>query len=371
MNRRQIILRASALLLAAAPALSVQAQTAPIIKQTFEESDGGWTLMGTGGKTSVTHDAANVKSGKAALQLDYAIKKGDLSALLLLTPDGMLAKAKSIRFSVKSDTGAVLGAILQEQGGGRYISLFTAPAGKWQQVELAPSDFVLSDDANDPPDPDNKLDMDKVEAFGLTDIGQVMAQADNPDLEKLLNVRRGDHVLYLDDLVIAEEPLASTGIAGDVLDTFIRPQVGWFAIGDVKVSRLSGAPLMGRGIQLDYRQVMGQPVAVIRRIPRGTLTGKTSFSVDVASARPAKLLLQVEEKGGGKYNVLVDVPGGKQLKTLSFPFTEFKAGDDSHDTNDKLDLDQVNQVVIVDVDALLNMTEGDNTLWLGNIKATK
>jgi hypothetical protein len=290
---------------------------------------------------------------------------------LLLTPDGQLAKAKSIRFAVKSDTGAVLGAILQEQGGGRYISLFTAPAGKWQQVELSPSDFVLSDDANDPPDPDNKLDMDKVEAFGLTDIGQVMAQADNPDLEKLLNVKRGDHVLYLDDLAITEEPLATPAMIGDNLDSFSRPQVGWFAIGDVKVSQLSGAPLTGRGIQLDYRQVQGKPVAVIRRIPRGTLTGKSTFSVDVASARPAKLLLQVEEKGGGKYNVLVDVPGGKQLKALSFPFTEFKAGDDSHDTNDKLDLDQVNQIVIVDVDALLGMTEADNTLWLGNVKAAK
>jgi hypothetical protein len=370
MNPRQTLLPAVALLVAAT-AIPIQAQTPPIIKQTFEESDGGWTLMGTGGRTSVTQDAANVKSGKAALQLDYSIKKGDVCALLLLTPDGLLAKAKSIRFAVKSDSGAVLGAILQEQGAGRYIAMFTVPAGKWQQVELSPADFVLSDDVNDPPDPDNKLDMDKVEAFGLTDVGQVMAQADNPELERLLNVKRGDHVLYLDDLIVTEDPLASPAISGDILDSFSRPQIGWFTIGDVKVAQLSGAPLTGRGIQLDYKQVMGKPVAVIRRIPRGTVTGKATFSVDVASTRPAKLLLQVEEKGGGKYNILVDVAGGKQLKTLSFPFTEFKEADDSKDSNGKLDLDQVNQVLIIDVDALLGMPEADNTLWIGNVKASK
>jgi len=346
-----------------------QNTAAPIVRHTFEESDGGWTVMGTGGKISVTHDAASVKSGKAALQFDYNVNKGDMAALMLLTPDGMLAKAKSFRFAVKSDSGGVLTALLQEHEGGRYIAMFTVPAGKWQQVELAPSDFTLSDDANDPPDPDGKLDLDKVEAFGITDVMQILAQTDNADLEKLFNVKKGQHTLFIDDVVINEEPLTAA-IQPDVLDTFARPQVGWFAIGGVSVSQVSGAPLAGRGIQLDYRQSMGKPVAVIRKIQRGTIAGKTGLSVDVASAKPAKLIIQVEEKGGGKYNILVDVPGGKQLKTLAFPFTEFKEADDSHDANGKLDLDQVNQLVIIDGSGLLGMEEGENTLWIGNVKVT-
>lgn len=361
--------------LAAAAALAfptvalAQNTTAPIVRHTFEESDGGWTLMGTGGKIAVTHDAASVKSGKAALQFDYNVNKGDMAALMLLTPDGMLAKAKSFRFAVKSDAGGVLTAILQEQGGGRYVAMFTVPAGKWQQVDLAPSDFTLSEDANDPPDPNGKLDLDKVEAFGITDVMQILAQTDNADLEKLFNVKKGAHTLLVDDVVINEEPLAAS-VQSDALDTFTRPQVGWFAIGGLSVSQVSGAPLAGRGIQLDYRQSMGKPVAVIRKIQRGTVAGKTGLSVDVASTKPAKLIIQVEEKGGGKYNILVDVPGGKQLKTLAFPFSEFKAADDSHDTNDKLDLDQVNQLVIIDGSGLLGMDEGDNTLWIGNVKVT-
>jgi len=348
-----------------------QTPAVPIIKQNFEDSDGGWMVVGQGGKVSVTHEAAEVKAGKAALKLDYTIQKGDVSALLYPTPDGMLAKAKSVRFWVKSDTGATIAAALQEQGGGRYIALFTAPAGKWQQVELAIADFVLSEDANDPPDPNGKLDLDKVDGIAITDIGQLLGQSDNPDIEKLFNIKRGAHSLFIDDFIVTEDPLAASPApdSGTALDTFTRPQIGWLVLGDTKAVAASGTPLTGKGLQLDYHQSFGKPTGIIRKVARGTLAGKNTFSVDIASARPAKMLFQVEEKGGGKYNVMVDVPGGKTLKTITIPFIDFKAGEDSKDTNDKLDLDQVNQVLILDVNALLNMTEGDNTLWVGNVKA--
>ncbi len=356
----------------AVTSLSAVAQTSPaIIKQSFEESDGGWMSVGMGGTVSVTHDAANVKSGKAALQFDYSIKKGDVSALLYPTLDGVLAKAKSMRFWVKADTGAVLAAALQEADGGRYIAMFTVPAGKWQQVELATSDFLLSEDANDPPDPDGKLDLDKVENIALTDVGQILAQAENADLKRIFNLKRGAHTLYVDDFTVTEEALPAllSSEFGTVLDSFMRPQVGWFAIGDMKVASTSGAPLSGRGIQLDYHQSFGKFVGVIRKIPRTALVGKNTLSLDIASTRPAKLLIQVEEKTGGKYNVMVDVAGGKALKTLTIPFADLKAADDSKDNNDKLDLDQVNQVLVLDVNALLNMTDGDNTLWIGSVRA--
>jgi len=327
-------------------------------------------VVGEGGKVSVTHDAADVKNGKAALKLEYSIQKGSMSALLYPTPDGMLAKAKSLRFWVKSDTGGTLAAALQEQGGGRYISLFTAPAGKWQQVELAMSDFVLSEDANDPPDPNGKLDLDKVDGIAITDIGQLLGQADNPDIEKLFSLKRGAHSLFVDDFVVTEDALASPAAdTGTPFDTFSRPQIGWLLIGGTKAVAASGAPLNGKGLQLDYHQSFGKPTGIIRKVTRGSLVGKNIFSIDIASARPAKLIFQVEEKGGGKYNVLMDVAGGKTLKTVTIPFIDFKAADDSKDTNDKLDLDQVNQVLILDVNALLNMTEGENTLWVGNVKA--
>ncbi len=70
------------LYLGAAPALTLaasvaRAQTppapapAPLMRHAFEDSDGGWTGMGTNAKVFITHDAAKVKEGSGALQFDY------------------------------------------------------------------------------------------------------------------------------------------------------------------------------------------------------------------------------------------------------------------------------------------------------------
>src|SRR5205814_3236719 len=88
-----------------------QAQDAakPIVQHTFEENTGDWQVMDAlmsmsgAGKLSVTHEAANVKAGKGALQFNYGIKKGEMWLLLLPTPDGALTKMKSLKFWVKTD----------------------------------------------------------------------------------------------------------------------------------------------------------------------------------------------------------------------------------------------------------------------------
>jgi len=364
-----------ALMIALGAAL-VQAQsgTAPLIKHTFEESDGGWTAPpGSNGKVSITHDAAHVKEGKGALQFDYTLKKGEFGFLVLPTPDGALAKAKSIRFWVQCDSTAPLAVTLQEHEGGRYVAMFTVPKDRWQQVELSPSDFTLSEDQNDPKDPDNKLDMDQVESVGVADAGQIFAQSDSPEVVQLFNLKMGPRTLYLDEFVVSEEtlPNAFSAANADVrLDTFVRPQIGWFAAGDVKLSTMTGKPLEGRGLQADYHQAPGKIIGIVRKIPRGKLVGTDKLALDVASLKPAKLMVQVEEKDGGKYKTIVEIPGEKVVRNISVAFSDLKAANDSHDTNDKLDMDQINQLVIVDLSGPVDMADQDNTLWIGNLRAS-
>lgn len=353
---------------------SAQAPTAqtPLIKQTFEEDDGAWQMFGNGGKISVTHEATHVHEGKAALQFDYNVKKGEMSALMLPTPAGKLTKAKSFRFFVQADTTSPLAIVLQEHDGGRYMANFVAPKEKWQPVELSISDFILSEDMNDPKDPNFKLDLDQVEGIGITDIGQMFAQTDNEAFLKLLNLQTGPHTLYLDDFAVSEEALPSvfTGSATDVrLDTFARPQVGWMGVGNVKLSLATGKPLESRGLQADYHQAPMTVVGFVRRIPRGRVNGTTKLAFDVAALKATKMLVQVEEKGGGKYNSVIDVPGGKVPTAMSLPFSEFKVADDSHDTNDKLDLDMVTQVLFMDLSGFLEMVDQDNTVWISPLKA--
>jgi hypothetical protein len=320
----------------------------------------------------VTHDAAHVHQGKAALQFDYNIQKGDMSALMLMTPEGKLTKAKSFHFFVQSDTTSPLAIVLQEHDGGRYMANFVAPKDKWQPVELSISDFILSEDANDPKDSNYKLDLDQVEGIALTDIGQMFAQGADDNLLKLLNLKTGPHTLYIDDFTVGEEALPSifSGTAADVrLDTFARPQVGWMAVGDVRLSIATGKPLEGRGLQADYHQAPMKVVGFVRRFPRGKLNGTTKLAFDVAALKATKILVQVEEKGGGKYNSIIDVPAGKVPTAMSLPFSEFKVADDSHDSNDKLDLELVTQVLFMDLSGFLEMADQDNSLWLSPLRA--
>ncbi len=355
------------------------AQTAPILKHTFEENENGWISGTPTGTVSLTHDAKNVKAGKGALQFGYGVRKGELNVLTLPIPDGALAKAKALRFWIKTDKASPIGLSLNEKDGGHYFAAFSVPKDKWQLVELAPADFALGEGPNDPKDPNNKLDMDKVESVGLVDVAQFFANLEG-DFAKLLNIGEGAHTLYLDEFTITDEvlPKTYTSADGEVrLDTFARPQLAWMAIGDVQVSRVEGKPLEGAGMQAKYHQSPlkgGAPASIagfVKAIPVGILTGATKLIFSAASLKPAKLIVQLEEKSGGKYNTTIDLPGGPDRAEFSASLAELTAAQDSKDDNDKLDLDQVKQLVIIDVTGWFGGADTDNTLWLNNFRAVK
>lgn len=355
-----------------AAAAGAWADTAPLLRHTFEDDTAGWMVFGQGGKVSVTREAARVKEGKGALQFDYAIGKGQIAALLLPTPDGALAKAKSFRFWIKADQTTPLVVMLQEQGGGRYVSLFTVPKDQWQRVELSPADFSLSDGPGDPKDPDNRLDLDQVSAVGIADMGAFFAQANDAALADLLNVKTGPHVLALDELVVSEEALPESGgpAAGEVsLDRFARPQVSWIGVGGVRLSGAAGGA--AGGLQAEYHQAPGKIAGFAKRVPHGTLAGAERLLFEATSAKPARLVVQLEEAGGGKYNTTVEVPGGSALQKLSLKPAEFTEAEDSKDSNGHLDLDQVNQVLFLDASGLLDMADEDNTLRISSLRVSR
>src|SRR5260370_31803237 len=202
--RFKICVGAGALFLALSfAAASGQGQGASLPKTTFEENEGGWTVFGQDAKVRVTHDAANIKEGKGALQYNYNIAKGSAGALALPTPDGALTKMKSLKFWIRTDHTTPVAVFMQEKDGGRYTSGFTAEQDKWQKVELSAADFHLSQGPTDPKDPNDKLDLDKVENIGIGDFGQFLIQAD-PTLAALLNIKPGPQVLYLDAFQVSE-----------------------------------------------------------------------------------------------------------------------------------------------------------------------
>lgn len=347
----------------------------PLFRQTFENGDtGGWMVFGGDkGKLSFATEPADVKEGKSALRFEYNIAKGAMTALLLAPPTAPNAETlniKSVSCWVKADYNAPLAFILQEMDGGRYIYLCTAPKDKWQHIEVAPSEFVLSEDKDSPDDPNKKLDLDKVMALAIGDMGQFFAQDEK--MAAMLNIRMGAHTLLLDDMVAGREEPPRTkreplprGVTE--IDGFLHPQVGWIGLGDMGLSIArdeAGEPTL----QATYRQEINKVAGLARRVPRGTLKGMERITFRVASNNPAALFVQLEEPGGGKYQAPLLLHGDEKVVDASLPLAGFKAAQDSKDENNKLDLEQVNQLMIMDITGMINFGEGENSLWLRELR---
>lgn len=346
-----------------------------LIQHTFAESDEGWVPIGTAAKVAATSTSTEEGTQKRALKVDYAIAKGDFNAVMLLTGEGKIAGARSIQFRVKADHTTPLGVILQEKDGGRWIATFTVPQGRWQTVELSPADFVLSGDKNDPKDPNEQLDIDRVEGIGLTDISQIFAQIDDAFVKTLFNIKTGAHTLYLSDFTVSANPLPPSGAVRSassvVLDSFERPQVNWMGLGGVALSHVpsKGTPAGQKALQAVYRQAPGKLVGMVRPVAKKALVGRTHLALRAASAKPAKIVVQVEETGGGKYRSVLTVPGEYSAQNYALYFSQFDPTEDSKDNNNKLDLDMVHQIVFIDASGLIDSADDDNTLVISGLRA--
>jgi hypothetical protein len=377
-----------AALTAAAPQQGAAPATAPkpLLRTAFASGEDGWKTIGEKAKTTATDD-----DGRKALKLDYTVEKGALSALYLPVAENEIGPAKSVRFSVKADRPSTLACVLQEKDGGRYIAAFYAPGDEWQSVALAPSDFLLAQGDDDPDDPDGKLDMERVESVGVIDVGQLFVQGD-PKVAEALGATTGARRLLLGEFTVGRDPLPASalpfaledGRKKDRIDTFRHPQVNWIGFGGASLSFSSEAPLTARGLKARYERNKGLRVGgVMRAFPRGFLAGRDRLDLTLASEKPVTLIVQIEGKGGAKHNALLYVPGGgKAATTFSVPFSSFKRSEDSKVKDEAPTLDDVYQILLLDVTALLPAgaagsgadaltAAGPNTLWVADVRAAK
>ncbi len=364
--------RAIGALLLASGALVRPAQAAePLYQETFEANDGGWTPMGDTAKVKWEQQADNVKEGKGALRFDYSIAAGQINLLGIPAPERPFATLQAITFWVKASHDAPMAFVLQEQNGGRFTSQFFAPKNKWQRVELKPADFVLQEGNDDPKDANGKLDLDKIEGAALVDFGQVLAQfaaGPNNPLAQLLNVKTGPRTLYIDDVTFSATPLAGEPAPdATLIDGFTRPQAAWFSIGDIGLQNIKDENPENNALQADYWQEPNHLVAIVKPVSRGVFVNKSGLSLNAASKQRAILIVQLEEHSGGKYNTMLEVPGKAAPTPVTLLFKDFKPADDSKDNNNRLDLDQVKQLLIIDLTGLIGQANTLNTLWLNHI----
>lgn len=345
----------------------------PLYARDFDVDAGDWIAIGKDAKAYQVREGA--KTGAGALRFDYAVENGSLNALAAPMAAGALNTLQALTFDIKSDHDTPLVVNLKEQGGGSFSTPLSLVADKWQRVELAPADFVLQTNPTDPKDANGKLDMNKIESFSLLDFSQIFVQGDvNNPVSRLLNVAQGPRTLWLDDVSFSSKPLPELPVveapAGAVsIDPFLRPQVSWLGVGNVALQRAVAEKPADNALQAQYEQAPGRINAMIKMLPPGILAGKEQLSFQIASEKPAILIVQLEEISGGKYNIMVPVAGEVKPKMVEADFSEFKPADDSKDDNGQLDLDQVKQIFVMDVAGISGQEKIPKTLWLGRISA--
>lgn len=346
-------------------------QDAPLIHSSFAQGEDGWVVaqpLGSGAKVAAVHEPANLKVGPGSLSLTYAIGAGQMAGATLPVTEGALTKLGSIHFWIKTAHNMPVGVALQEKGGGQYVGMISVPKDKWQEVELGVQDFVPSDNAGTPPDPNGKLDLDHVESITVIDVSQFLAQV--PNIAGLLGLQNGERSLLLSDVQLLTKPVPDTNTATDteyLFDNFLRPEPAWTIL-NATGAILEAAPMYTRALRLDYNLTSEQACAAAKRVKVGSLTGKKTLNLHLASSHPCQLLVQLEERAGGKYNAVLPIPGGPDPIDRTIDITAMTPDEQTKDPNGKLDLDQVQQLTIVDLTAV-TQAPGANVLWIGKVTA--
>lgn len=359
---------------------AAKAANPPIVNTTFETDPGDWRIINVTGqptdaaKVGVTHEAAHVKAGKGSLKFDYTVKKGDTNLLMLPLQPPSLVKMQSMHFWIKPDHNTSMMLVVSEKDGGRYKTNFTCAGNSWQEVSVGLSDLVLSEDENDPKDPDGKLDTDQIDGIMLIDADCFLAQilGDSPPF---LNFSTGAHTLYLNSFTVDDAPLtAPSAIPGELaLTPLLRPQIDWMVIGNVSVQKSTEKPLTGASLKVTYTQMKGKIFAVLKQIKVGGFTGVTRLDFAAASKLPISLLVQMEDTKGNKFNTNIMLPGASQANDYTLKMADFTTSGDSKDPNASLDLSLVKQLILMDPSGIsgADVEEKENSLWINKLRAIK
>jgi hypothetical protein len=294
-----------------------------------------------------------------------------MDVLILRLTEGSLTNVKSFQFWMRANASDPLVMVLQENGGGRYVCPFMTRMDRWQRVNVSIKDFVLSENKDDPKDPDGKLDMDQVVAVGFLDFDTMLAQQGAEAIGNLFSFKPGDHKLYMDDFIASPDILPEySGVKGSVyqIDNFKRPQPMWIIMGDAQSSIVPGEN-DSSDMQLEYRQSTGHVLGMIRVLGYKKLANATAIQMDASSLKPAKLLIQLELDDGSKFNASADLAGDGKMHPLKFSHDDFTLADDTQGTRTQLDMAHVSKVLIIEATGLTDTVDQDNTLVLSNIRA--
>lgn len=325
----------------------------------------------------VTHDPANVKEGKGALEFQYPLTGKGGTALMGAT-SLRVKNARSVGLWMKTSQPALIGMMLSERDGSHYTAPVFTPGGEWTHVEFNLTDFNLNDDSKDE---NGRLDGDQVNSVGFVDIRAMFGG---------VGAKPGaTQTLWLDQLTASDKPVPARhpvrAVKGGKLvfvDDFERGTPSWLGITltglgngkpglvlakDTVIRRIEKDVANGNGaLETSYFAPEAGLFALLRFWSHLKLAGATELRFAAKSKYDAKLVISVEERDGSGYNKQVDIGGGERWQTYRLALDEFTLGDDKVDENGKLDPAELKQLSVIDMSGAVG-EPGENVLWLDEV----
>jgi len=329
-----------------------------LVHQDFKTEPIVWSAVGAGSSLRITHEAAQTHSGNSALALTYEVKRGQLAAAVMPASPA-LARMQRLRFWVKTDHDTPAAVLLSEikPGGGNYTAWFWSPANTWQQIDLTPADFLLSDGPQDPKDPDRKLDLDQLQGVGILDLASFFPTPTGPATP---------HTMWIDDFEALAGP-APTEASAMRIDNFERGFLPWITTGamDLKLSAADN-PLREPALEASYEQTDAPLPALLRRIGNHDLSKAVRLDFDVASDEETTLLIALEADRpaaaqGPRYTLPIYPPGKREVFHVSVKLEDFQG-------QGKLDPAQLKTLIITDPAGAGDAVGGHNRIWIGKVE---
>ena len=327
----------------------------------------GWIAGGQGGSIRET-PAAN------AAEFTYPLGTKQFAVAMLPT-HGTLARMRRLRFRIKTDHDTAIAVLLSEKKpGGDYTTIFWAPAGVWQTIELTPADFSLNNGPNDPVDADGKLDLDQVQGVAILDFAHFLgSMPENPAFPVIVSRPSGTHTLTLAGFEVLETAAPLHAAVKDEIhiDSFDRGFLEWMTLGGMKL-KLSPRdnPLHAPALEAEYEQIEGQYSVLVRRLSNLDLSAANRLAFDIASERDVTLVLSLDS--GARYNLTIFPPASRKVFHVNLDLASFERDQNAPASGPAhVDPSRLKSLTITDVSAAAGGDVGTNTIWIGNLTALK
>lgn len=372
---RQVCIAVAALVLLSAGLAPCQEDN--VIQQwTFEQDTGGWvTLDPLGTLTRVTTDAY---AGEGALAFTFPQRapeanapEGQMPGILAVPVTADASALQSVSLAVRTSSSTPLVIALNEEDKSSYLACVWSAGDQWHQVELALSDFHLSNDSSDE---NGRLDTEQINVIAIADAGMLVRMLTEKGLP-FTAPPPGDMTIMLDDVRLdSSTPQAGTTTPDQkwvVIDLCDRPTLQWLPLGGEDVTLVSQAgDDGGRYLQVGYAAMPGTTFALLRSVGLGSLEGCNALSLQMRGYFDGEVVIALEQPGSVRFSATVQVQAGDQWQQIEIPFARFEPDRESGATG-TVDPSSIRQVAIADIRALTDQLVSTNTWDIRNLVGMK